>query len=199
MSLSFKQSLHSDTELARETRFARWQLEAAKHYANRYDYLAVTTEPAESAHNLQVFELKNGSSSSQVVPASGSSGGTESSVPSVSSSSGEKPQKSLLLQSVAAAQTTLSVNESAWKEQEALIVASMKLTAPPQVHVQAGNISSFMVISLFVTLTAFCSIGYWIQSGLHTRGSYQPKEVANQLSLQGLPLVGVIAGTSAFC
>lgn len=174
----------ADSQLARESRFARWQLQAARHYSNRHQHVSQSIPPASNVFELRTAVAEQKSSRIPARLASHSSG--------TPSSTNESTTEERLSRRVTAAESLLASVQNAWDEQEAQESASMKLATPPRVRVEPPSLTFFVVFSIIVVGFAAAGVGGWIQNRMHKGRAFDPFEVADKLSLQGLPVVGKV-------
>ncbi|MCA9191706.1 MAG: hypothetical protein KDB03_08090 [Planctomycetales bacterium] len=175
----------NDGELSKTSRFARWELEAAKHYSARHEFLSDSDELVQSQPTRNVFELANSSapptanlaSFTRVMP---SESGFENDTDSVA----DRLAANIKTAEETLASATLSIDEQ-------LDIASglLDFTSQPEISAHAGIIPNRVTGYLIVFGLAIGSVASWAQFRVQNGNVFDPVWVAKQLSESGIPIV----------
>jgi hypothetical protein len=173
------------SDIARQHRFAKWALATAKHYAERHAFLA-SREPAATTSDGKSFQLATGSRAPVALAAYGS-------FPPAQGQLSEEQEQKLLLEQVQKRQQLLEETERVWREKVDRAHGLVRIATQPQISVRSTAIPAWLLSSI-LSLGIFAgAIAAWFQYRLQSGGVYEPASVANQLALQGLPVVGALS------
>lgn len=179
-----------DSELAAKNRFAKWELAAAEHYANRHDFLesssSTNPESTVSTSGGRTFELVNSPSGT---PATLASFGTP--VPATA----QPDVRRELEQQIAAASSLVEETELAWREHIEQSSGMVEISGKPVIETRASTIPVWMAASVLILGLSSGSIASWSWHRLQSGGAYDPNIIATQLEREGVPLAGQIALT----
>jgi len=177
----------SNLPAASAARFARWELEVARHYQSQHQFLCSKELPqpdaapgsGEELPGRPAFQL---ASFSQPVNAPAS---TSTSPAGIDFSAELNAQ-------VDVAQQRLEQAESSWltaieKSSGALQVAGLPVIAPRSTSIPLWLAASVLILGLATGTTAG-----WFQYRQHSGGDYQPCRVAEQLALDSIPIAGTL-------
>jgi hypothetical protein len=177
----------SSLPAASAARFARWELEAARHYQSQHEFLCAKELPQpdptpgsdEQLPGRQTFQL---ASFSQPVDAPSATPGPQAAVDFSAELSAQIDE----------AQQRLAHAESSWltaieKSSGALQIAGLPVIAPRSTSIPLWLAASVLILGLATGSTAG-----WIQYRQHSGGACQPCRVAEQLALDSIPIAGTL-------
>lgn len=180
-----KTRIFDGTDLASQHRLARWELEAAKHYAERHDFLAKRQAPSVT-NDGRSFELATASSRVGVPSTlAGYRKGQEI-------SEGADAERAQLQEQVQLASQRVLQTELAWREQIEQSSGLLEVTSPMEVATNTVAIPFWMATSILVLGLASGSVAGWFQHRLQSGGVFEPVGVAEQLQREGVPVIGQI-------
>lgn len=172
----FDQYELGSSDIARQNRFANWALQAAQHYADRHDFLAMRGESAGQEQSGARISLAS------------YDGQASAASDDLHESERQRLQGELNLRRQELAET-----EELWKERIEQAHGLLRIATQPHVSVRTSSMPVWMVSSvLLLGVFSGCLAGgfhHRMQSG----GVYEPQHVADQLALQGLPIAGTVA------
>ncbi|MEZ6135310.1 MAG: hypothetical protein R3C53_10410 [Pirellulaceae bacterium] len=175
------------TEHAANARFARWELETARHYAARHQFLAARPIGSSNSDG-RTFQLAAAPESDRISATLASR--------QTSSASGLElaPSADLeqLERQVEAAQRKVAETELACQRQIEQSSGPLRITGGPVATPSSTTIPFWLAASVLVLGLAAGSTAGWLQHRLQSGGVYDPEEVARQLQSQGLPLSGTV-------
>jgi hypothetical protein len=185
-----RDSLTGDDAIADRARVARWELEAAKHYVARHKFLnepvvapeQVAEQPKEAAFDLVGF------------PQTDAASRTVEAIPAVhrnSLSNISEPNQAVqdqLVGQLKLAEQRAQAAELAWQQRRSQAAGLLQIASPPMITPKSNPIPWWMAISVIVLGVAAGSTAGWIQHRLQSGGAHDPSRVAEQLTLENLPV-----------
>jgi hypothetical protein len=174
-------------------RFARWQLETAKHYMERHEFLA--NHAPVSTPQCRTFELARHTRSQ---PASGlpavQFASQRTGLPETISSSPLDSDDELLQLSkqVEEAEIELQQTELAWQEQIGQLSGMLQIASVPIVSPKSNAIPLWMAASVLILGLASGSTAGWLQHRLQSGGAFDSRYVGRQLAFDGIPIVATV-------
>jgi hypothetical protein len=170
----------SSTKTSHELRLARWEVEAARHYQAHHEFLGDSSSVADTppvANEKNVFQLAS-TGKSRV------SGAPPSSTDPISAQI-----KQQLAETVQSLQSRLETLSQQSKTEQDQVAGQIELTDGPKIQPRCRRIPGWMALSVLILGLAAGSSAGWLQLRLQSGGVYDPKDVAAQLSREGLPEV----------
>ncbi len=185
----------ADSAEAREDRFARWQAETAKHYLKHHQYLSSADKAATTTTQLaSTVATPSGSgvparfaqlaSTEDQPPAMNVSGQLEFDSPAV--------VEKKLADSVKQAEVHVKKTEVQFVEALDKHAGPIEVVGTPQIRSKTSNIPTWMSASVLILAISTGSIASLLQYRIQSGGAYDPKFVANQLAIDGLPILAEV-------
>jgi hypothetical protein len=171
---------------ASAARFARWELEVARHYQSQYQFLCDKQLPAsadatgeqEGIPGRQTFQLASFSQPVDTPP-------TATNVPAVDNTASLAAQ-------VADAQARLKQAESSWLSAIESSSGPLQIASLPDIAPRSTSIPLWMAASVLILGLATGTTAGWLQYRQHSGGACQPCRVAEQLALDSIPIAGTL-------
>ncbi len=182
----------ANSKLAQQGRIARWELQAAQHYAARHRFLRGKEEEPSITSDGRIFELPRmvrDPKSHSGVPASLVSQRTVSPATESSGEATDGPTAQLERRIELARQRTAET-ELAWQREIEQSSGMLQVAGRPEVSTRTSLIPLWMATSVLILGLASGSTIGWIQHRLQSGGAYESKSVAHQLTFEGIPVVG---------
>lgn len=207
--------VHRDSDMASQTRMARWELTAAEHYRKHHDFLASNSLLPESLESGQPVDKTAGQSAgdstkfqfaglegksttghlvASVTDEDAIKEATDSNVSHArpTNQAQDFTHQKQLEANVALAQQRLLNLESSISQAVDKLSGKIELLDVPQVVPISDRIPTWMAVSIFVILATTGSLAGAFYFRLQSGGVYDPQEVAQQLVSQGLPVVATV-------
>lgn len=180
---------------ARNERFARWQAEAAKHYLMHHQYLCQNDKP--NVANAQLASTT--ATTKTAVPAKFAhlSAGDEQ-APQVAATSGQLDfdnpvvVEKKLTETVKQAEVNVKKTEVLFADALSKHSGAIEVVGEPKIQSKTNSIPTWMSASVIILAIATGSIASLLQYRIQSGGAYDPKFVANQLAIDGLPILAEI-------
>ncbi len=192
-----------NTEEAREGRSARWQAELAKHYLNRHRHLS---SPAEAVGSTASGESGMAARPRSRVPTqfaslnNSTSAAYAATVSMPLSSEDPRTLERQLAESVTKSELELNKSKRVFQNALEKYAGAIELVGRSRIDSKTTAIPIWLSASVLVLALASGSVFGLLQFRAQSGGAYDPKFVANQLALAGLPVVDEInltAGTAS--
>ena len=193
--------------IAKALRSARWELEAAEHYASQQQFLS-SRETGSSTTDGRTFQLASNTSlldtDSDLRQGSSAPAQDETSTPTVEAktaqlqsteaSSGQLADQ--LAAQVVRAREKVAETELAWQRQIDQSSGEVRISGALQLAAASSSIPLWMAASVLILGMASGSAAGWFQHRLQAGGVYAPEVVARQLAKAGVPSRGKLVVAS---
>ncbi len=184
-----------DTDAAREDRFARWQAATARHYLDQYKYISAGETPTANSHVANSNPIKPRKPVTRLASTTITQSG-RTSAHNASSSSAPTTDDSdddmvlQLSESVSQAETAAQKAAQKFKETFTRHAGGIELVGAPNIRTKTSRIPGWMTLSILVLALASGSIASLLQLRTRSVDAYDPNQVAERLSTEGVPVVG---------
>ncbi len=170
-------------------RFARWELEAARHYQSQFKYqsekepiveLETSTQTATNTPR-QTFQLAGFSQTTDAVSAQAATG-----------SSVEADFELQLSEQIDVAQEQVKQADFAWQEALEHSSGALQIVSLPIIAPRSTSIPLWMAASILILGLSAGSTAGWLQLRRQSGGACLPMCVAEELQLDSIPLVATL-------
>jgi hypothetical protein len=178
-----------NSEEARAERYARWQAESAKHYLKRHLYLA-----SKDASDKSVERLASAPQPAARVPVQFASMTTSPNTSAVAVSTPLKvddPEtlEMELVESVRRTEVELNESEKIFQHALEKYAGAIEMVGNPIIRSKTTSIPSWMSASVLILAIATGSIVSLLQYRAQSGGTYDPASVADELAINGMPVL----------
>ncbi len=177
---------------AREERFARWEAETAKHYLKHHQYLCSSDKTDATMTQL----VSTPAPQSGGIPAkfahlaAGSEKGQQA-IPASGQLDFDNPVvvEKKLVETVKQAEVNVKKTETQFVNAIEKHSGAIEVVGVPQVRSKTSSIPTWMSASVLILAISTGSIASLLQYRIQSGGAYDPTFVANQLAIDGLPIL----------
>lgn len=172
---------HETEEFAGTSRMARWQLETARHYLTREEFVSDASKRNPTTTNRNTFTLAS-SVATDGVPA----------IVASRSTTVESESVAALKAQIASAKTRVVDSDAAWSQHVETTSGVLEFAHRSELSATSSTIPMWMAASVIILGLAAGGTAGWFQYKLQSGGAHDPTLVASKLALSGLPVVGEV-------
>lgn len=177
------------SEIAKQHRMAKWELEAAKHYRDRQEFLSDKAPLSTKDEDGKTFSLAT--TPNNKVSASFATYGRVVNEPTDAE---ESPELIASLDTdVRLASNFLEQTEHAWQQLIKKSSGLFQVASQPEIETDTRGIPVWMTLSILVVVTCSGASASWLYVRLQSAGGYTPNAIAQQLANEGIPSAGRIS------